>query len=92
MHAQPHLGGIRSAPAGPIFDPGPSLLARPRRYYPALQPCVHYLPFWQGSEEDVLGLLSTLRSDPANDLMAQRIAVRQPLLPGRPGPFLFVFY
>ncbi|KAL4424735.1 hypothetical protein ABPG77_000078 [Micractinium sp. CCAP 211/92] len=43
-------------------------------YYHALQPCVHYLPFWQGSEEDVLGLLSTLRSDPANDLMAQRIA------------------
>ncbi|KAL4424736.1 hypothetical protein ABPG77_000079 [Micractinium sp. CCAP 211/92] len=43
-------------------------------YYPALQPCVHYLPFWQRSEEDVLDLLSTLRSHPANELVAQRIA------------------
>ncbi|KAL4422563.1 hypothetical protein ABPG75_008760 [Micractinium tetrahymenae] len=43
-------------------------------YYHALQPCVHYLPIWQSSEEDVLGLLRTLRGNPANDLIAQRIA------------------
>lgn len=35
---------------------------------------MHYLPFWQGSEEDVLDLLRTLRGSPANDLVAQRIA------------------
>ncbi|KAL4422564.1 hypothetical protein ABPG75_008761 [Micractinium tetrahymenae] len=43
-------------------------------YYHALQPCVHHLPFWQSSEEDVLDLLRTLRVNPANQLTAQRIA------------------
>lgn len=44
------------------------------RYYAALQPCVHYLPFWQQSEDDVLGLLHALRGAPANQALARALA------------------
>ena len=45
-----------------------------RRYYQALRPCVHYLPFWQHSPSDVLGLLRTLRATPDNQAVAQHLA------------------
>jgi hypothetical protein len=43
-------------------------------YYAALQPCVHYLPFWQQSEDDVLSLLRALRGAPANEALARNLA------------------
>ena len=43
-------------------------------YYPALQPCVHYLPFWEKHEDDVLDLLRQLRGRPENQLVAQHVA------------------
>lgn len=64
----------------PVANP-PILICPPTccRYYHALKPCVHYLPFWQHSEEDVLDLLHALRGNPANDLVAQRIAANAQL-------------
>lgn len=42
-------------------------------YYRAIKPCVHYLPFWQHNETDVLPLIEALRH-PENQRVAQRIA------------------
>lgn len=45
-----------------------------RWYYAGLQPCVHYLPFWQHSEDDVLPLVRALQGSQQNQAVAQRLA------------------
>jgi len=40
-------------------------------YYRSLRPCVHYLPFWERNEGDVLELIQAVRREPE---MAQAIA------------------
>ncbi|KAL4444152.1 hypothetical protein ABPG75_011889 [Micractinium tetrahymenae] len=43
-------------------------------YYRAIHPCVHYLPFWVDNTTDILQLVQRLKSDPANDEAARRVA------------------
>lgn len=73
--AQRHSRLHRLPPSLVAFHPPlPKLCPPCCRYYAALQPCVHYLPFWQQSEDDVLGLLRALRGAPANQALAQALA------------------
>lgn len=49
--------------------------ALPSRYYPALRPCEHFLPFWRASERDVVGVLEALqRGGGGADADARRMA------------------
>lgn len=52
----------------------PPAVAGSEWYYAALRPCVHYVPFWQHSERDVLAVLAGLRDGPGSGATAQRIA------------------
>lgn len=81
MHATaPPPAGTAALPSKPCTERAAiilrldSLLCPPSRYYAALQPCVHYLPFWRQSEDDVLGLLRTLHGAPANEALARSLA------------------
>lgn len=43
-------------------------------YYPALQPCVHYVPIWQRDTSDILAVLAALNASAASQAAAQAIA------------------
>lgn len=61
----PHL--LAASPRSPV-------LPDPPRYHPALSPCVHYVPIWQHSETDVLGVVESLNGSPDGQDAAQRMA------------------
>ena len=71
----PARGGGTAATLAVCRQLPPSTRCHPlRRYYTGLHPCEHYLPYWVTSEDDILELVATLRGNPANQLVAQRIA------------------
>lgn len=73
------MGGRSSGRVAAVVDlvvqnRPPCKLPPARRYYRAVHPCEHYLPFWVHNETDVVQLVQQLQGNAQNDLVAQHIA------------------